>query len=221
MPSEATARLPEPDSAVNLDFFRMRDDFVRIYKPVTEEQRLLTIQMARAWQHLQEVYDLRAQLTAERGLFGLYNDDFEKYKFLMRTLTDAERMWRNALQQFHRARRVTHPGVRETPVTEVRPIRVSGNDSIALPAITSNQITPITRRTSSEGVQPSATPPVDQDPLGPGGLQNSAQAAGDGTHQKTETRDLLAGIEGVSPVPDLRNAKKSAETARRPPAGSS
>ena len=170
MPSEATARTP--DSAVNLEFYRMRDDFVRTYKPATEEQMLLVVQMTRAWQHLQEVYDLRAQLTAEKGLLGLFNEDFEKYKFLMRNLTEAERMWRHALQQFQRARRAAHPSLHENlrnsareqlrDVTEVRPGRVAGDDSIALAAITSNQITPITRRNRSEGMQPSTAPPVDQ-----------------------------------------------------------
>ena len=181
MPSEATARTP--DSAVNLEFYRMRDDFVRTYKPATEEQMLLVVQMTRAWQHLQEVYDLRAQLTAEKGLLGLFNEDFEKYKFLMRNLTEAERMWRNAHQQFLRARRATHPSLNENlrnssreclrDITEVRPVRVAGDDSIALAQIASNQISPITRRNPSEGMQPSTAPPVDQgrhDDLG--GLQS-------------------------------------------------
>jgi hypothetical protein len=105
MQSQAIAIQPEADSVANLDFYRMRDDFVRAYKPVTEEEKLLVTQMMRAWQHLNDVYELRARLTAEKGLLGLFEEDFEKYKFLMRNLTEAERMWRHALVEFQRARR--------------------------------------------------------------------------------------------------------------------
>lgn len=186
MPSEATAKAP--DSAVNLDFYVLRDDFMRIYKPATEEQKLLVLQMVRAWQHLQEVYQLQAHLTAEKGLLGLFEEDYEKYKFLSRDLTAAERMWRNALHEFQRARRATHPSLRENlrnssrevlknSITEVRPVRVGGPGSPAISQITSNQITPITRRTPSEGLQPSTTSPVDQEPPnGPGGLQTKETA---------------------------------------------
>ena len=105
MQSQAIAIQPEADSVANLDFYRMRDDFVRAYKPVTEEEKLLVTQIMRAWQHLNDVYELRARLTAEKGLLGLFEEDFEKYKFLMRNLTEAERMWRHALVEFQRARR--------------------------------------------------------------------------------------------------------------------
>jgi hypothetical protein len=105
MQSQAIAIQPEADSVANLDFYRMRDDFVRAYKPVTEEEKLLVTQMMRAWQHLNDVYELRSRLTAAKGLLGLFEEDFEKYKFLMRNLTEAERMWRHALVEFQRTRR--------------------------------------------------------------------------------------------------------------------
>jgi hypothetical protein len=106
MPSQARAPVsPKPDSAHNIEFYRTRDEFVRAYNPATSEEHLLVTQITRAWMHLQEVYDLRSQITAEKGLLGLFNEDFEKYKFLMRNLTEAERMWRNAVQEFHRAKR--------------------------------------------------------------------------------------------------------------------
>src|SRR6478752_5019009 len=106
MPSHARAPVdPKPDSPQQIDFYRTRDEFVRAYHPATSEEQLIVVQITRAWMHLQEVYDLRSQITAEKGLLGLFNEDFEKYKFLMRNLTEAERMWRHAVQEFHRARR--------------------------------------------------------------------------------------------------------------------
>ncbi len=103
--SSAATSVRKEDSAANLAFYQLRDDFVRTYKPVTDEEKLLVVQMARSWQHLQEVHELRNHLTAEKGLLGLFEEDFEKYKLLMRHLTDAERMWRNAGLAFQRARR--------------------------------------------------------------------------------------------------------------------
>ncbi len=106
MPSQARAPVhPKSESAPNLDFFRTRDEFVRAYHPVSAEEQLLVVQITRAWMHLQEVYELRSQVTAEKGLLGLFNEDFEKYKFLMRNLAEAERMWLHAVQEFYRARR--------------------------------------------------------------------------------------------------------------------
>lgn len=97
--------IQKEDSAANLAFYRLRDDFVRMHKPVTEEEKLLVTQMARSWQHLQEVHELRNQLTAESGLVGLFTDNYDHYKLLMRNLSEAERMWRNAGLAFQRARR--------------------------------------------------------------------------------------------------------------------
>ena len=106
MPAQATAPIElQLDSAANIEFYQMRDDFVRAYKPATEEEKLLVIQMTRAWKHLQEVYELRDRLTAQKGLLGLFEEDFEKYKFLMRNLTEAERMWRHSSLAFQKARR--------------------------------------------------------------------------------------------------------------------
>jgi hypothetical protein len=106
MPSQAKAPIElQLDSAANLEFYRMRDDFVRAYQPATEEEKLLVIQMARAWKHLQEVYEFRDRLTAKKGLLGLFEDDFNKYKFLMRNMTEAERMWRHATLAFQKAHR--------------------------------------------------------------------------------------------------------------------
>jgi hypothetical protein len=127
MPSQAKASATrEPDSAANLDFYRTRDEFVRTYQPATPEEKLLVTQIMRAWQHLQDIYDLRARLTARNGLLGLFEEDFDKYKLLMRNLAEAERMWRYALQEFQRARRRRDPlapprAANLTAVPSVRP----------------------------------------------------------------------------------------------------
>ncbi len=56
MPSEAKAPIEQQtDSVPELDSYRTRDDFVRAYKPATDEELLLVTQIARAWGHLQEM----------------------------------------------------------------------------------------------------------------------------------------------------------------------
>ena len=123
MSSQARAPAhPKPDSVANLDLYRTRDEFLRAYQPVTAEEQLLVVQITRAWMHLQEVYELRSQVTAQTGLLGLFTTDFEKYKFLMRNLAEAERMWRYSVQEFHRARRSNGKSV-STPRADVVPIR--------------------------------------------------------------------------------------------------
>jgi hypothetical protein len=106
MPSEAIAAVrPEPGSVANLEYYRKRDEFFRAYLPATEEEKLLVTQMMRAWQHLEDVYELRTHLTAGKGLTGLFQEDLDTYKRLMRDLGAAERMWRHALTEFRRASR--------------------------------------------------------------------------------------------------------------------
>ncbi len=110
MPSPAKAPAQTTaDSAVNLDFYRTRDEFVHAYQPATPEEKFLVTQIMRSWQHLQDIHELRDRLTAKNGLLGLFESDFEKYKLLMRNLTEAERMWRYAVQEFQRARRRRDP----------------------------------------------------------------------------------------------------------------
>jgi hypothetical protein len=140
MPSEATVPIsPVPDSVANLDFYRTRDEFMHAYVPATPEERLLITQACRAWMHLQDIYNLRNSITAEKGLLGLFNEDYDKYKQLMRNLAEAERMWRNAIQEFQRARRRGNGSLtptRCTTVTGVRSLRPeSPRPPVNIPAV--------------------------------------------------------------------------------------
>lgn len=167
MPSTATSIQTE-DSAANLAFYRVRDDFVRAYQPVTDQEKLLVVQLVRSWQHLQEVYQLRDQLTAEKGLLGLFEENFEKYKHLMRTLSAAERMWRNADLAFQRARRLA---VRSGAISMAgsMPQRRTGPTPLA-PTPPRNETTPPERR-NVEGESAGQPPPS-------AGRSQSAEPAG-------------------------------------------
>jgi hypothetical protein len=103
MSSAAKAPKQEPDR--RLEYYRNRDDFMRAYQPASEEERLLVNRMAQAWRTLQEAYELRAQVIEKTGLYELFTNDLERYKLLHRGITDAERIWRHALEEFQRARR--------------------------------------------------------------------------------------------------------------------
>lgn len=105
MSAEATARAVETPAAEpkNLEFYRTRDDIVRAYAPQTDEERLLVLQIARAWYRLQKFYDLEADYL-ERGLTDLFTNDIERYRTLCRTVAEAERAWRHAVTMFERAR---------------------------------------------------------------------------------------------------------------------
>lgn len=155
MPSPAPAPAErERDSAANLDFYRTRDEFVRAYQPATPEEKLVVTQITRAWQHLQDVYDLRDRLTAKKGLLGLFEEDFEKYKLLMRHLAEAERMWRYALQELGRARRrdpLAHP--RSSHLTAVPSFRPASG-----PSASTGSTPP-----ASTPSQPSETPAAEND----------------------------------------------------------
>ncbi len=107
MPSQAEALSESP--VADLEFYRTRDDFMRAYTPVTPEEKILVTQMTRAWLQLQQMYNLHDRVTAGKGLLALFEDDLPRYKILARNLTDAERMWRNSIQEFQRARRRRDP----------------------------------------------------------------------------------------------------------------
>jgi hypothetical protein len=100
MPSECLAVLqPEPEPP-NLEFYRVRDRLTRAYSPRTEKDRVLLDQMARAWIHLQSMYQMKDEVLAQRSLADLFLNDPAQFKLLNRAIIDAERMWRYAQQAF-------------------------------------------------------------------------------------------------------------------------
>jgi hypothetical protein len=100
MPSQCPAVLqPEPEP-LNLEFYRVRDRLTRAYSPRTEKNRVLLDQMARAWLHLQSVYQMRDDVLAQRSLADLFLNDPAQFKLLNRTIIEAERMWRYAHQAY-------------------------------------------------------------------------------------------------------------------------
>jgi hypothetical protein len=116
MPTQAPAKTePAPHPSRQLDFYRTRDEFTRMYQPATEEERLLLVQMVRAWLRLQKFYELEAEIMETQGLNALFQNDLERYKIMTRTVAEAERMWRNALADFQRARRRRESHSLESP----------------------------------------------------------------------------------------------------------
>ncbi len=105
MPTQAPAKIDSnPQTSRNLEFYRTRDEFVRSYQPATEEERLLLTHMVRAWLRLQKFYDLENEIIEREGLSSMFHNDLERYKVLTRTVAEAERMWRNALAEFQKAK---------------------------------------------------------------------------------------------------------------------
>jgi hypothetical protein len=97
MSSIATAvAVPQPPPA---------ESVATAYHPRTPEERLLATQIERAWNHLQAMYRFRAEFLERHSLLDLFENDLERYKLLNRTLAEAERMWRHAVDEFWRARR--------------------------------------------------------------------------------------------------------------------
>ena len=153
MSPQATARAPEALAAAeprSLEFYRTRDDIMRAYAPQTDEERLLALQIARAWYRLQKFYDLEATYL-EQGLTDLFSNDIEKYKTLCRTVAEAERAWRHAATMFERARARSK---KSTPVTRSAnscTVSFSSRGTSVPPKVTNNT-TPI--RTSSSPQSP-------------------------------------------------------------------
>ena len=135
MSSEATARAL--GTSPELQTYRTRDEFFRAYNPVTPEERLLVIEMANAWTHLESVREMRADILARRTLADLFENDREGYKLIQRGIAEAERMWRHAVVMFERVRRrregrqparhisTGRPRPAAAPVVEV-PVRAAG-----------------------------------------------------------------------------------------------
>ena len=106
MSAQATARIePRFDSSSPLDFSQIRDEVVRAYQPATAEESLLANQIARAWFRLQRYYDLEAELMDQQRLPELFDTDLARFKALNSAIAGAERMWRQAIAEFQRARR--------------------------------------------------------------------------------------------------------------------
>jgi hypothetical protein len=132
MPSEATARTDAPAGSVpNLEFYRTRDDVMRAYQPVNDEERLLAAQIVRAWQHLQRMYELESQVLESKSLYDLFTNDLDRYKLLTRGLAEAERMWRYAVLEFQRARRRRESRDLGSPRRAMRPAVPSAREALA------------------------------------------------------------------------------------------
>lgn len=123
MPNHSAAQAVAPAEAASpeLDFYRTRDRLNRAYAPATEQERLLLEQMTRAWLQLEEAYRFRAEILKTRSLIDLFNNDLPRYKLLNRAITDAERLWRYALEEFRRARRDNPSTAPRKPRTRVSP----------------------------------------------------------------------------------------------------
>ena len=110
MAAQATAPIETRlDSSPALNFSQIRDEVARAYQPATPEESLLAIQIARAWFRLQNYYQLEAELMEKQQLAELFDTDLARFKAINSALVAAERMWRQAIAEFHRARRRTSP----------------------------------------------------------------------------------------------------------------
>jgi hypothetical protein len=106
MPSEAVAIHEPPfESSMGLAFAAVRDDLVRAYQPSSQEEMLLVNQIARAWFRLQQYYDFELALMEKQRLSEMFESDLARFNSFQRALAAAERMWRNAVREFHAARR--------------------------------------------------------------------------------------------------------------------
>lgn len=142
----ATATAPAPAAEpqpVHLDFYCIRDDMFRAYQPATEEERFLVTQIARAWHRLQRLCDAENVFLDQQPLAGLLADDPERFKTLHRSIAEAERMWRHAVQMYEKARsrreRTSLASPRRSFVSTVPTLRpvdppASGNDTLPEPA---------------------------------------------------------------------------------------
>lgn len=136
MSSQATARTQQSETAPSgLDFYRTRDEMVRAYQPATEEERLLVTQIARAWLRLQQFYEFETKALAQHDLMDLFTNDLDRYKLLTRGIAESERMWRNAVEMFHsaRRRRAQASAAPQIRPRSRRPIPFPENDPRALP----------------------------------------------------------------------------------------
>jgi hypothetical protein len=101
MPAQVTVR---PDSSA-LDFSRIREEVLRAYQPATPEESLLAHQIARAWFRLQNYYEMEARIMEKQNLAEMFETDLARFKALNSAIAGAERMWRQAILEFQRARR--------------------------------------------------------------------------------------------------------------------
>ena len=109
---------PRLDASPALSFAQVRDDVVRAYQPATAEESLLANQIARAWFRLQKYYDLEADLIEKQCLSEMFETDLARFKALTSAIAAAERMWRQAIAEFQRARRRSHTEMPSQAITD-------------------------------------------------------------------------------------------------------
>jgi hypothetical protein len=181
MPAEATVRTePRPDSTPALDFSRIREEVLRAYQPATPEESLLAHQIARAWFRLQNYYEMEARIMEKQNLAEMFETDLARFKALNSAIAAAERMWRQAILEFQRARRRAapkaspaspHETIRGASASPAPPAqrRPNARSAIPFPAHAGSPLgmeptAGAGSHTSSSDRQPAAPPTKDGDP---------------------------------------------------------
>lgn len=116
--------MPAQAAAASYDVPSTLADFLAYYTPSTPEENLLIVHAQRAWRHLEQMHELIDAVTAGKGLFSLYTDEYARYKQLSRDLNQADRMWNRAINAFWQARRrgaSTQPAPRPQPISPPAP----------------------------------------------------------------------------------------------------
>lgn len=92
-------------AAAGLAVYRLRDDLVRVHRPVNEHEMMLVTQIAQSWLRLQRAYDAEQRYFESRDILDAINTKLIEFKTITRYVTDCERAWRHATQALDAAQR--------------------------------------------------------------------------------------------------------------------
>ena len=87
----------------------MREELARAYQPHNPEELLLLNHITRTWLRLQKYCDLESELIEKHRLSEMFENDLARFNSLQRAISGAERMWRQAVKEFHAVRRRNLP----------------------------------------------------------------------------------------------------------------
>ena len=83
------------------EFYSMREELARAYQPHHPEELLLLNHITRTWLPAPEI--LRTRIRTYRKTWAVQNvrQDLDRFNSLQRAIAGAERMWRQAVKEFH------------------------------------------------------------------------------------------------------------------------
>ena len=88
-----------------MEFYGLRDDMARIYKPANSFEVLLLSQVTRAWTRYQRAQDAEDRYLQETDVLDAVRNRYREYKAISGNVAACERAWRSAVRYLEKIQR--------------------------------------------------------------------------------------------------------------------